>query len=201
MQYSVIATTEERVWTNIGPRDVTSREELWLAKLGSWTDALAMYEDKLRRDPRDFEAILGCMRCLDAVGEWRRVLDLSDEAWEVMSAPPNHSLRKNIKPRSIRKATKLCAQSAWRLGQWDELEKFASELRSGGSSAQPDGFLNPTSRRDGAVPQIDYDGAFFTSVLHVHRQEWSHAADAIDAARRAMDLRMTALMAESYSRA
>lgn len=51
------------------------------------------------------------------------------------------------------------------------------------------------------MPRVDYDGAFYSAVLHVHRKEWAHAADAIDAARKAMDGRLTALMAESYTRA
>jgi hypothetical protein len=55
--------------------------------------------------------------------------------------------------------------------------------------------------QDNALSRVDFDGAFFSGVLHVHRQEWAEAADAIDAARRAMDGRLTALMAESYSRA
>jgi hypothetical protein len=48
---------------------------------------------------------------------------------------------------------------------------------------------------------VDFDGAFYTAVLHVHRKEWSLAREAIDAARAAMDSRFTALMAESYKRA
>jgi len=37
-------------------------------------------------------------------------------------------------------------------------------------------------------------------LLHIHRKEWSIAAINIDAARKAMDGQLTALMAESYSR-
>ena len=39
-------------------------QESWLAKLGSWSEALAMYEGKLDENPEDVGAILGCIRCI-----------------------------------------------------------------------------------------------------------------------------------------
>ena len=47
----------------------------------------------------------------------------------------------------------------------------------------------------------DFDGSFFSAVLHIHKKEWALAAEAIDGARKAMSGRFTALMAESYNRA
>lgn len=195
MFYSVIWNTEERQQPRAEAVDVTAKEELWLARLGSWTDALAVYENKLNRNPDNPDAILGCMRCLGAVGEWRKVLDLAHENWDIMSGSfskvgdgtgPDHT-----NPRSKRKALRICAQSAWRLGQWDNLEKFATQLV--GSPNQAQNLPNHSS--------VDFDGAFYSAVLHVHRKEWGPAAEAIDCARKAMDSRLTALMAESYSRA
>ena len=89
--------------------------------------------------------------------------------------------------------------SRLRLGQWDDLEKFAGQLVEGSSQS-----LGATKSAigGGTLPsKVDFDGAFYHSVLYVHRKEWASAADAIDTARRAMDSRLTALMAESYSRA
>lgn len=205
MFYSVIWSTDDRAVTQSEPVDLGATEELWLAKLGSWNEALAVYEDKLRRDPNDFEAMLGCMRCRAASGEWSKVLDLAQGSWaDAMSDQPAATVaaQAELSPRVQRKALRLCAQAAWRLGQWEELDKFSSQLADG---RYKDVSLPATSAGSGSqdkgFPAVDFDGAFYTSILHIHRKEWALAADAIDAARRAMDGRMTALMAESYNRA
>jgi FKBP12-rapamycin complex-associated protein len=95
----------------------------------------------------------------------------------------------------------MCAKAAWRLGRWDDLEKYSSELVHGQGNNMNVGPSAATGPRDGNIPRIDFDGAFFSAVLHVHREEWHLAAESIDAARKAMDGRFTALMAESYNRA
>jgi len=203
MFYSVIWDTEDkRIFDT--PSDLAAKQELWLAKLGSWSEALVVYQEKLKCDPSNFEALLGCMRCLDASGEWKKVLQLFHHHLASMSAPSppgiHLQLRDDIAPRSKRKAIRMCAHAAWRLSQWDDLEKFSSELVRGPTAPQ---LLSPpaTSRTaEVALPQLDFDGAFYSSILHIHRREWSEAADTIDAARKAMDGRLTALMAESYSR-
>lgn len=84
--------------------------------------------------------------------------------------------------------------------QWGELEKFASHLVLG-AEAQNFSSVSLMAPVDSGRSAIDFDGAFFSAVLHIHQKEWTSAANAIDAARRAMDGRLTALMAESYSRA
>ena len=69
LYYSVISKTEEKLPPSLmEEHDVAVEKERWLAKLGSWTDALEMYEDKLMKNPRDFDAAVGCMRCLSASG-------------------------------------------------------------------------------------------------------------------------------------
>ena len=50
MCYSVIWGTEERSVPKLGSVDLTNKQELWLAKLGSWTEALTVYEEKLKRE-------------------------------------------------------------------------------------------------------------------------------------------------------
>ena len=200
MFYSVIWSTDDvNNWSN-GLVDIAPREELWLAKLGAWTEALVLYEEKLQQDSNNYEAVVGCMRCLSANGEWRKVLDLASENWAVISGHPDapSHLNANISKKSQRKAVRMCAQAAWRLGQWGELERYASHLVHGGEIG-----LNSTGlpSREGSVPSLDFDGAFYSAVLHVHRSEWVDAANSVDAARRAMDGRLTALMAESYKRA
>lgn len=200
MCFSVTWTTDDRVQA-AGPIDIDAKEELWLAKLGSWSEALAVYESKLKRNPHDFEAILGCMRCLEASGEWRKVLELADINWFAISGDrglKDDQPEEVVDLRSRRKAIRICSQAAWRLGRWDDLDKFAKELSSGSQQMSASGSANATGS---LKPQIDFDAAFYNSVLHIHRKEWTSAAEAIDCARKAMDQRLTALMAESYSRA
>lgn len=200
MRYSVIWSTDERETRKGESIDITASES-WLAKLGSWTEALEVYERKLAQNASDFDAVLGCMRCLGAIGEWKKVLELADDNWGAMSGVAYSSEEHTGKPgnpRSRRKAVRICAQAAWRLGQWDELEKFADQLIG---VSQHDMVSAPAASGGIVAPQVDFDGAFFSAVLHVHRKEWASAAEAIDSARKAMDQRLTALMAESYSRA
>ena len=203
MCYSVVWDIQEALHTEDNGQDLTAKQELWLAKLGSWTDALSIYQSNLERDPRDFEAILGCMRCLDASGEWREVLSLADQNRQALLEPSQSlgNVWHKVSSRSQRKATRLAAEASWRLGRWDELEKYSSHLIARGKSESKDTTdLSPASL-DVGKSQVDFDGAFYTAVLHIHRKDWSPAAEAIDAARKAMDGRMTALLAESYSRA
>jgi FKBP12-rapamycin complex-associated protein len=189
------------------PIDLLARQELWLARLGNWSEALSVYQEKLVRDPTDFEALLGCMRCLDSNAEWKDVLELFEESVERMSTPSSGKplqLRGDIPSRSRRKALRMCAHAAWRLGRWDDLDKFATELVRVPTTPNlptPSSSLSP-STPEAVVPKIlDFDAAFFTAILRIHNRQWQGAADAIDSARKAMDGRLTALMAESYSRA
>jgi len=214
LYYSVISKTEEKLPPSLmEEQDVAVEKERWLAKLGSWTDALEMYEDKLMKNPRDFDAAVGCMRCLSASGEWGRVLDLAEDNWPTLSTgqtfldggydavvPSQNTVR--VGSRDQRKALRMCAEAAWRLGRWDDLEKYSSELVHGhGANHTTTARSTHGTRQRDSVPRVDYEGAFYSAILHVHREEWRMAAEAIDAARRAMDGRFTALMAESYSRA
>jgi hypothetical protein len=64
MVYGVLYSTDNRR-IGVYKDSMPDFKESWLAKLGSWTEVLAVYEDKLRHTPDDFDAILGSMRCLD----------------------------------------------------------------------------------------------------------------------------------------
>jgi len=58
----------------------------WYEKLGRWSDALAAY-DRMSQSAEGGAAggsiavRLGSMRCLHALGEWRRLCQLASEAW------------------------------------------------------------------------------------------------------------------------
>jgi tetratricopeptide (TPR) repeat protein len=218
MLYSVMTTTDEIQGDREGESwDLFEVQESWLAKLGSFTEALAVYDEKLASNPDNFDAILGSMRCLDATGDWRQVLALAERSWEALAGEsqqldgladdnmPASFSSQFIYPRERRKALRFCARAAWRLDQWDELEKYASQLVRGEVDPKTSKKTQLVGRRSGdfgeSPPSVDFDGAFYTAVLQVHRKEWSLAREAIDAARAAMDSRFTALMAESYKRA
>lgn len=217
MFYGVVESTEnEQESSPMDDYDITVEKERWLAKLGSWTDALEMYEDKLMRNPMDFDAAVGCMRCLSASGEWQRVLELAEDNWPTLtastsighqefeaSAVSQGTVKPDLGSRDQKKALRMCAEAAWRLGRWEDLEKYSSELVHGqGNTAAVTPGSTPKARQgDVSIPRVDYEGAFFSAILHVHRQEWQMAAEAIDAARKAMDGRFTAAIAESYNRA
>jgi len=214
MLYSVVYSTDNTASRGASWAGVEVQES-WLAKLGSWSEALLMYKQKLKENPNDFDAIFGCMKCLDARGEWKGVLELAEESMPAFTRafeggsyeggetgsqplPSPHAAS-----RMHRKVLKFCAQAAWRLGQWEELEKCASQLVRGtnlGAHSRSNSRSFSTFR-DRKAPIVDFDGAFYSAVLHIHRKEWSFATDAIDAARKSMDSRFTALMTESYRRA
>ena len=199
MYYSVVWGTEDGDGDMFIHHEVlASREELWLSKLGSWTEALSIYENKLTRNPRDYDAMIGCMRCHDASGEWQRVLAIAEDKW--FSLTEDTPVTESIEPRTRRKAYRMCAHAAWRLGQWEKLEKYALRLSRPRDEDQSL-IANSNAARELQSINVDFDGAFYTAVLHIHRQQWTLAASAIDAARMAMDGRLTALMAESYARA
>lgn len=213
LAYSVVASHEASVgdytsWAG----DVVY--ESWLAKLGSWAEALSMYEQKLSENPYDVNSILGCMQCYDARGEWQRALELAERSWGAISGDyratyENHlstqhskKSKKRTSSHNHRKALKFCAQAAWRLGKWDELETYSSLLVQGYQGSSPSHDAMVTTRGSKASdPKLGFDGAFYRAVLHIHRAEWDEANSAIDAARKAMDSRFTALLAESYKRA
>lgn len=172
----------------------------WLAKLGSWAEAVGMYEDKLSENPHDVHSLLGCLQCYIARGQWTEALNLARQSWGALSIESNSSMSvKRSQADNYKRALKFCAQSAWRLGRWDDLENYSSQLMQGhqGSSSSIDGTKLPTKD----LPELDFDGAFYRSVLYIHRAEWDAAAKSIDSARKAMDSQFTAHLAESYKRA
>lgn len=167
-----------------------------------------MYEQKLSENPFDVHSILGCMTCYDARGDWQRCLNLAEVSWAAISdqcpTALDHTQQTEPGRQSLenrQRALKLCAQASWRLGQWDSLESYTSQLvhsydvENRGSRD----FLATTRGRN--TEDFDFDSNFYRSVLHVHRREWDKAANSIDSARRAMDSRFTALLSESYKRA
>ena len=202
-------------------------KESYLAKLGSWSEALVLYERKLSEDENDTGAILGCIRCLDARGEWEGVLKLSNKSWSALQGKVDETVGLDISEspaeqgvvepdkvsfpesggksdsaeREYKKAVKFCCHAAWRLGKWKALESYANFLVSSDMKKSNLPGVGASQSSSRSLNNIDFDGAFYSAVLHIHKKEWRAAAGAINAARMAMDSRFTALMAESYKRA
>ncbi|KAI0032654.1 atypical/PIKK/FRAP protein kinase [Vararia minispora EC-137] len=93
------------------------KHEEWYERLGRWQDALAVYERKLEEDPYAFEAILGRMKCLHALGEWEILAQQVEETWTNV---PNED-RKGI-------AT-MAAAAAWSLNDWDQMDNYIASMR------------------------------------------------------------------------
>ncbi|CAG8550536.1 9156_t:CDS:10, partial [Ambispora leptoticha] len=92
-------------------------KENWYEKLNRWEDALAAYERKRIEDPNDFEATMGVMRCMNALGDWEGLSSLAQEKWAEASAP----MKKQI--------AGLAAAGAWALGQWGLMDDYISTMK------------------------------------------------------------------------
>jgi phosphatidylinositol kinase/protein kinase (PI-3 family) len=146
--------------------DVKLREQ-WYEKLHRWEEALETYERAQLVFPYQTSVTLGRMRCLDALGDWERLITLSQELWE---REEDFTIRQQIAP--------LGADAAWNLGRWDMLQDFVH-----------------------CIDETHAHGSFYRAILCIHRGNFDQARIHIDGTRRALDAEVTALVAESYSRA
>jgi len=92
-------------------------KESWYEKLHRWEDALKAYDAKQLEDPLNFELTLGRMRCLNALGDWERLSQLSQEKWLGAS----EEQRRVIAP--------LGAAAAWGLWQWELLDDYITIMK------------------------------------------------------------------------
>jgi FKBP12-rapamycin complex-associated protein len=94
--------------------------ESWLAKLGYWEEALAMYEAKLAVNGNDdVEAVIGRLKCLDSLGRWEDVIELSSSVLSSNSVTNG---------QHIAKIAETGANAAWSLTEWSLVDKFVSKL-------------------------------------------------------------------------
>jgi len=92
-------------------------KESWYEKLQRWEDALAAYERKQLEDPLSFEATIGRMRCLHALGEWEALSQLVKEKW----AYATDDAKKIMAP--------LAAGSAWGLSDYELMEEYIGAMK------------------------------------------------------------------------
>ncbi|KAL0821941.1 hypothetical protein ABMA28_005332 [Loxostege sticticalis] len=84
----------------------------WYEKLHNWEQALDLYNKKLELEPQDNESKLGLFRCLEAMGEWRKLYDITTDQWS--------TLDDDVK----KKSAKIAAAASWGLQEWDSMKKF-----------------------------------------------------------------------------
>ncbi|QRV74273.1 phosphatidylinositol 3-kinase tor2 [Ceratobasidium sp. AG-Ba] len=90
--------------------------EQWYERLGKWGEAYALYNHRSESEAESTQVILGKMRCLHALGEWRQLEEMSRREWTNAS----HSMRVQIAP--------LATAAAWSLQKWESMAEYINTL-------------------------------------------------------------------------
>lgn len=89
-------------------------KETWYEKLHRWEYALSAYEKKQEREPDNIECIFGQMRCLQSLGEWEKLADLSANLW----SRSNDDVKMYIAP--------LACRASWALRDWENMATYVA---------------------------------------------------------------------------
>lgn len=92
--------------------------ERWHEKLQRWEAALDSYRIRQIESPESFDITLGIMRCLDALGDWVALAQLTQEKW----THANNDARKKIAP--------FAAGAAWGLRDWEKMNDYSRFMTS-----------------------------------------------------------------------
>jgi len=92
-------------------------KEAWFEKLQRWEEALAAYQKREKIEPENFDIVMGKMRCLHALGEWRMLSEIAQEHWNSASADNRKSM------------SALAAAAAWGRGEWDLMDNYISVMK------------------------------------------------------------------------
>ena len=204
-----------------------SMREEWYQKLNRWTDALREFQSKLVKSPKAEDAIIGEMQCHKALSDWESLARITEDIWVQIKlhekkvalnavdilqfnistktsplnvyspSPPVSSqnidflsatLASNIitEPDAFQidlqllkpKIAEMAAAAAWNLGKWEKLEEYSKAIEPGA-----------------------YESLFYETVLYIHKGMYEEAKEFIDKAREVLDIKLTSLINESYSRA
>uniref|UniRef100_M4C622 non-specific serine/threonine protein kinase n=1 Tax=Hyaloperonospora arabidopsidis (strain Emoy2) TaxID=559515 RepID=M4C622_HYAAE len=157
----------------------------WHEKLLRWDDALATHDRVLQEQPNNVESIFGKMRCLWAIGEWRKLNDHVQETWskiygESQDLNGEHAGGETLLdvPPALKK--ELCssgARVAFSLQNWDSIPKYIN------------------SDMDATESHL------FKAVVSIRRMELDEAMSSITDCRKEMDPTLRSLISESYARA
>jgi serine/threonine-protein kinase mTOR len=144
-------------------------KETWYEKLHRWEDALQVYQKKPTSDP---QSRLGMMRSLHALGEWEKLLQLSEDMWK---AAESDQMRELIAP--------WAAAAACNLHKFDALQSYLLHLNDN----NVDTVLMKT------LSALQKAGDSADSLQEVREM--------VGRSRDLIDTELTALVAESYQRA
>ncbi|KAK5939777.1 phosphatidylinositol kinase- protein kinase tor1 [Knufia obscura] len=92
-------------------------KEAWFERLQRWEEALAAYQKRERIEPENFEIVMGKMRCLHALGEWRMLSEIAQEHWN------------NASQDNRRNMSALAAAAAWGRGEWDLMDSYITVMK------------------------------------------------------------------------
>ncbi|XP_068151798.1 serine/threonine-protein kinase mTor-like isoform X2 [Drosophila tropicalis] len=84
----------------------------WYEKLHNWDQALEHYKYSLGQDSSDLEARLGHMRCLEALGDWTELSNVTKHEWDAFSS------------EARARASPLAAVAAWGLQDWEAMQEY-----------------------------------------------------------------------------
>lgn len=146
-------------------------KESWFEALHRWEDALEAYERKQLEVFDDIETMVSRMRCLLALGEWSRLLNLARQAW---NNPRLHEEDLTIRQQ----VANLACTAGWNLGHWDIIPEYLS-----------------------VIDETNPDCHFFRAILALRENNFSETKRAISETRKLLDPTLTAMIGESYSRA
>ncbi|CAF0732022.1 unnamed protein product [Adineta steineri] len=179
---------------------------LWYEKLNQWERALRNYEFYRTNDSSNMDIHMGRMRCMQALGSWADLKDLSSQVWDLTEQirdeqpaamlPFTTSLidrnaassvlhpsqgminGKELKKILQQKIAPMATRAAWSLGDLSDMEKY---------------YIH--------IPDTKFEGAYYRAVDAIRNDNYRQAQDSIDLARELLDVELTTLANESYNRA
>jgi FKBP12-rapamycin complex-associated protein len=92
-------------------------KEAWFEKLQRWEEALAAYQKRGKIEPENFDIVMGKMRCLHALGEWKMLSEIAQEHWNGASQEQRINM------------SALAAAAAWGRGEWDLMDTYISVMK------------------------------------------------------------------------
>ena len=159
-------------------------EDDWYLKLHKWTEALSVFNKKLKIDQNNIDYLKGKFICLDGLCDWESLLNLGDEL-EGISNVEDPIVRKKSsinEDELITKMSPLIAKASFNLNEWDKLKYYI-------------GCIQPDDEEE------EYEKNFFEAVLAIKEENYSSAKVFIEKSRNFIDDKIKTLLSESYSRA
>ncbi|UJR07918.1 hypothetical protein I4U23_012201 [Adineta vaga] len=167
-------------------------KDLWYEKLNQWERALRHYESIHVNDPLNFENNLGRMRCMQALGSWNELRNLTNHLWNQTEQIHNDQKNLPFTTNLIEKYTNtielrqvlqetiapIATRAAWSVGNLTDMEKYSLH-----------------------ISDTKFEGIYYRAINAIRNDNYRQAYDSIDLARELLDEELTTLTNESYNRA